>query len=75
MAGKLREGGDDFASEVVADKAYHSKEALTDLRRMNIGSYASRLARDRQKWKGDENTQAAVHGKRRRIKASVASGC
>lgn len=65
VAGKLRE---DFASEVVADKGYHSRQTLMDLGEMNLRSYASEPDRGRQKWRGDTDARAAVHGNRRRIR-------
>jgi transposase len=68
VSGKLRDGGDDFVSEVVADKGYHSRQTLVDLGEMNIRSYASEPDRGRQKWKGDEEARDAVHANRRRIR-------
>jgi transposase len=65
VSDKLR---DDFVSEVVADKGYHSRQTLTDLGEMNLRSYASEPDRGRQKWKGDEEAQAAVYGNRRRVR-------
>ncbi|MFN4243668.1 MAG: transposase [Tepidisphaerales bacterium] len=64
--------GDDFVSEVVAGKGYHSRQTLADLGAMNLRSYASepgRGGRGRQKWKGDEEAQAAAYANRRRIKS------
>lgn len=74
MADKLR---DDFITEAVLDKGYHSKQTLVDLEAMDIRSYASEPDRGRQNWNtdADEETRAmtieardAVYAKRRRIK-------
>ena len=66
MSDKLR---DDFFSETVLDKGYHSKQTLIDLNEMNIRSYASEPDRGRQKWEGDDEARDAVYANRRRIKA------
>lgn len=68
VAGKLRDGEDDFVSKVVAVKGYHSKQTLLDLHEMNIGDYISEPDRGRQKWKGEEQTQAAGYPNRRRFR-------
>ena len=38
---------DDFMSEAVIDKGYHSKQTLLDLQEMKVRSYASEPARGR----------------------------
>lgn len=65
VSDKLR---DDFASETVLDKGYHSKQTLIDLGEMKVRTYASEPDRGRQKWEGDEQAQGAVYANRRRIK-------
>jgi transposase len=65
VSDKLR---DDFFSETVVDKGYHSKQTLVDLEEMNVRSYASEPDRGRQKWQGDEEARNAVYDNRRRIK-------
>jgi transposase len=65
---------DDFVSEVVADKGYHSKQTLLDLREMNIRSYTSEPDRGRQKWQADEEAQSAVYANRRRIRGERGKG-
>jgi len=65
VAGKI---GDDWMSEAVIDKGYHSKQALLDLAEMEIRSYASEPDRGRQKWAGQEEAKEAVYANRRRVK-------
>jgi len=65
VADRLR---DDFASEAVLDKGYHSKQTLLDLNEMNVRSYASEPARGRQNWDGQDDARDAVYANRRRIK-------
>lgn len=65
VADKLR---DDFASEAVLDKGYHSKQTLLDLEEMNVRSYASEPDRGRQDWEDQADAQDAVYANRRRIK-------
>jgi transposase len=65
VSGNLRE---DFFSETVVDKGYHSKQTLVDLNEMNIRSYASEPDRGRQKWDGEAEARDAVYANRRRIK-------
>ena len=59
---------EDWMSEAVLDKGYHSKQGLLDLEEMNIRSYASEPERGRQKWDGQLDARGAVHGNRRRIR-------
>jgi transposase len=59
---------DDFMSESVLDKGYHSKQTVLDLQEMNIRSYASEPRRKRQDWEGDLDAKGAVYANRRRIK-------
>lgn len=65
VAGKVSEN---WMSESVLDKGYHSKQGLLDLAEMNIRSYASEPARGRQKWNEQLDTRDAVYGNRRRIR-------
>lgn len=60
--------GDDFMSEAVLDKGYHSKQTSLDLEEMNVRSYASEPRRKRQNWEGDLGAKGAVYANRRRIK-------
>jgi len=65
VADKIR---DDFLSEAVIDKGYHSKQTLLDLEEMNVRSYASEPDRGRQHWDGQRDARDAVYANRRRIK-------
>jgi transposase len=58
---------EDFVSEAVLDKGYHSKQTMLDLEEMNIRSYASEPDRSRQNWEGQPDAQQAVYANRRRI--------
>jgi transposase len=62
--------GDEFMSEAVLDKGYHSKQTMLDLEEMNVRSYASEPQRERQKWAGTDlglDARDAVYANRRRI--------
>jgi transposase len=59
---------DDFMSEAVIDKGYHSKRTLLDLEEMRVRSYASEPDRGRQHWGGQEEARDAVYANRRRVK-------
>jgi transposase len=59
---------DQFMSEVVLDKGYHSKQTLLDLQEMTIRSYASEPERGRQNWEDQLDARDAVYANRRRIK-------
>ena len=58
---------DQFMSEAVLDKGYHSKQTLLDLAEMEIRSYASEPDRGRQKWEDQLDAREAVYANRRRI--------
>ena len=67
---KIGAGDDDFISEAVLDKGYHSKQTMLDLEEMNVRSYASEPERGRQKWDGSDlglDARDAVYANRRRI--------
>jgi transposase len=59
---------DEWMSEAVIDKGYHSKQTLLDLDEMDIRSYASEPERGRQNWDGQDEARDAVYANRRRIK-------
>ncbi len=63
-----------WMSEAVIDKGYHSKQTLLDLDEMNVRSYASEPDRGRQKWTGQDEAREAVYANRRRIKGERGSG-
>jgi transposase len=53
--------------EVVADKGYHSNQALVDLEAVGVRSYISEPDRGRRQWKDNPEAQNAVYRNRRRI--------
>ena len=59
---------ENWMSEVVADKGYHSNGSMTDLEEMNIRSYVSEPDRGRRNWTDKGEEQRAVYANRRRIK-------
>ena len=65
VADKISE---DFVSEAVLDKGYHSKQTLLDLEETQTRGYASEPDRGRQDWDGQADAKAAVYANRRRIK-------
>jgi len=68
-AGKIDE---DWLSEAVLDKGYHSNASLMDLVEMEIRSYVSEPRRGRRRWKGKDGEKlrerAAVYANRRRVR-------
>ena len=54
--------------EVVADKGYHSNQAMVDLREVGLRSYVSEPDRGERRWSGKTAEQSAVYANRRRIK-------
>jgi transposase len=65
VADKISE---DFMSEAVLDKGYHSRQTLLDLKEMGIRSYASEPDRGPQNWDGQDEARDAVYANRRRLK-------
>jgi transposase len=53
--------------EVVADKGYHSNQALIDLEAVGLRSYISEPDRGRRNWKDNPEARDAVYRNRRRI--------
>jgi transposase len=61
---------DQWMSEVVVDKGYHSNQTLIDLATMNLRSYACEpKRRGRRNWKDKSDARAAVYANRRRMKS------
>jgi transposase len=60
----------DGLQEVVADKGYHSNQALVDLEAVGVRSYISEPDRGRRNWKGKPEARAAVYRNRRRIRGA-----
>jgi transposase len=65
----VSEGG---VERVVADKGYHSKQALQDLAEVGVRTVISEPERKRQKWSGQSAAQAAVYANRRRLDTQTA---
>jgi transposase len=59
---------DDYFSELVTDKGYHSNETMTAFRDLGIRTYASEPHRGRRNWKKKPDERAAVYANRRRIR-------
>jgi transposase len=59
---------ENWMSEVVADKGYHSNGTMTDLEEMNIRSYVSEPNRGRRDWSDEPHAQEPVYANRRRIR-------
>jgi transposase len=53
--------------EVVADKGYHSNQALVDLHADGVRSYLPEPERGPRKWEGKEKEQQRVYANRRRM--------
>lgn len=54
--------------ELVADKGYHSNQALVGLEAVGVRSYISEPERGRRNWKDDPEARQAVYRNRRRIR-------
>jgi transposase len=59
---------DNWLSELVADKGYHSNETTVDLKAFGIRSYISEPKRGRRNWIGKQEERDAVYANRRRIR-------
>jgi len=59
---------ENWMSEAVADKGYHSNGAMTDLKEMSIRSYVSEPDRGRRDWSDEPHAQELVYANRRRIR-------
>ena len=53
---------------VVADKGYHSNDALIGLKQAQIKTYIAEPDRGKRRWDGKPEAKQAVYGNRRRIK-------
>lgn len=58
----------DGPANLVADKGYHSNDALVGLRQSEVRSYISEPERGRRNWNGKAEARDAVYGNRRRIR-------
>jgi transposase len=59
---------ENWMSEVVADKGYHSNGTMTDLAEMSIRSYVSEPNRGQREWSDEPHAQEPVYANRRRIR-------
>lgn len=57
---------------VVADKGYHSKQALRDLAEVGVRTIIAEPERKRQRWTGQSAAQKAVYANRRRLETKTA---
>lgn len=74
VSGKI---SDSWASEVVADKGYHSNDTMLDLGEMQLRSYISEPDRGRRNWMDKEDgldARDATYANRRRIKGDRGKG-
>jgi transposase len=55
-------------SEVVTDKGYHSRKAVSDLTDAGVRTYCAEPQRGHQRWQGQKRQQQAVYSNRRRIR-------
>jgi len=65
-----RQISNDWLTELVTDKGYHSNEILTDLTELGIRTYISEPKRGRRKWSGKNPQREAVYANRRRIRGN-----
>lgn len=58
----------ELASEIVADKGYHSNKVLENQRSQDVRTYIAEPERGRRRWKNKKREQKAVYANRRRNK-------
>jgi len=61
---------ENWMSEAVTDKGYHSNATMMDLKEMNIRSYVSEPDRGRRDWTDKPDAKAAVYANRRRVRGN-----
>jgi transposase len=59
---------EDWLTELVTDKGYHSNQTVVDLKELGIRSYISEPKRGRRNWIGKSAERDAVYANRRRIR-------
>ena len=64
----------DGVQEVVADKGYHSNEAVLGLVEIEVRTYIAEPDRGPRNWNGKAAEKAAVYGNRRRIQGDRGKG-
>ena len=77
MAGRLKLAQEEVEAvaevqvrEVVADKGYHSRDVVLELKQQGLRSYVAEPERGRLSWKGRLDAQKAVYANRRRIRGT-----
>src|SRR5262252_2406590 len=60
----------DGVQEVVADKGYHSNEAVLGLNELELRTYIAEPDRGPRNWHGKAKEKAAVYGNRRRVQGN-----
>jgi transposase len=58
------------ATEIVADKGYHSNQTMIDLEAVAVRSYIAEPERGRRHWTQTSDAQAPVYGNRRRVRGA-----
>jgi transposase len=71
-AGPMETVSEVGVERVVADKGYHSRQALQDLAEVGVRTVIAEPDRKRQKWAGQSAAQAAVYANRRRLDTRIA---
>jgi transposase len=64
----------DGVQEVVADKGYHSNEAVRTLAELELRTYIAEPERGKRNWEGRTADQKAVYANRRRIRGERGKG-
>ena len=59
-----------IASEIVADKGYHSNQTMMDLEAVSVRSYIAEPDRGRRDWTKTPEAQHSVYGNRRRVRGA-----
>lgn len=67
---RLQSIGAAGASELVADKGYHSDEVLAATHQQGVRTYIAEPERGRRKWRGRTGEQQRVYANRRRIRGA-----
>jgi transposase len=60
----------DPLTEIVADKGYHSNDAVMHVQQAQVRSYIPEPKRGRRQWAGKADEQKAVYANRRRVKGN-----
>ncbi len=71
---RLQSIGRAGATELVADKGYHSGVGLEALHEQGVRTYIAEPDRGRRRWKGKRSEQQRVYGNRRRLRGARSKG-